>query len=171
MAPLLFLFLYVLADASEGLLNVREARMAGGSATKDETYPFMTAVYRNGNYLCAGALVQNKYVLTAAHCFIDSTVSAFVLLLGGAREVSFKLFFFLFFFQGNFNLNVTGLVAKVGSYNLANPDSSMQTMKIACENLAFLSLFLVNFSKISFSFFVSPKQKRRDSQPELQPLD
>jgi len=97
MAPLLFLFLYVLADASEGLLNVREARMAGGSATKDETYPFMTAVYRNGNYLCAGALVQSKYVLTAAHCFIDSTVSAFVLLLGGKSNFLHPFFFSLLF--------------------------------------------------------------------------
>jgi len=65
------------ADASEGLLSTRDVRMAGGASTKDATYPFMTAVYRNGEYLCAGVLVQNKYVLTAAHCFIDSVVLAF----------------------------------------------------------------------------------------------
>ena len=49
------------------------SRIVGGSEANVGEYPWMTAVARGGYVICGGALINSKFVVTAAHC-IDGYV-------------------------------------------------------------------------------------------------
>ena len=54
-------------------------RIVGGSVVPDDRYPFMVAVYEDGDGdgsfgpTCGGSLIAARWVLTAAHCLVDAT--------------------------------------------------------------------------------------------------
>ncbi|XP_065169811.1 trypsin I-P1-like [Atheta coriaria] len=45
-----------------------EAKIINGSATRPHEYPWMAIISNKGQYLCAGSLITDYHVLTAAHC-------------------------------------------------------------------------------------------------------
>eukprot|EP00794_Sanderia_malayensis_P016191 gene16191-17818_t len=49
--------------------NPLRGRIVGGKNSKPGDWPWMTAIYRDDNFLCGGALITASHVLTAAHCF------------------------------------------------------------------------------------------------------
>ncbi|XP_059469286.1 trypsin-1-like [Neocloeon triangulifer] len=50
-----------------GIAKTR-ARIVGGQETRVNQYPWMALLSYNGEFLCGGTLINNKYILTAAHC-------------------------------------------------------------------------------------------------------
>ncbi|XP_015922617.1 uncharacterized protein [Parasteatoda tepidariorum] len=66
--------------------------IAGGETSEAYEWPWMTSIFRRHQgsrpktFLCGGSLINSKYVLTAAHCFVNNYVvlpaSSFVIRLG-----------------------------------------------------------------------------------------
>ncbi|KAH8394673.1 hypothetical protein KR222_001454 [Zaprionus bogoriensis] len=50
-----------------GLINTLR-RIVGGQETRRHQYPWMAVVQLAGRFYCAGSLISDLYVLTAAHC-------------------------------------------------------------------------------------------------------
>lgn len=46
----------------------RSGRIVGGSTAADNQFPFMASIRSNGAHTCGGALVSNRWVVSAAHC-------------------------------------------------------------------------------------------------------
>jgi secreted trypsin-like serine protease len=50
-----------------GMARTRR-RIIGGTETAILEFPWMAALKYNGRFYCGAALINNLYVLTAAHC-------------------------------------------------------------------------------------------------------
>ena len=46
----------------------RGGRVVGGEETAPNEYPWMVAFYYSGKLYCSGSLVNDRYIITAAHC-------------------------------------------------------------------------------------------------------
>ncbi|XP_068963494.1 brain-specific serine protease 4-like [Petaurus breviceps papuanus] len=58
-------------------------RIVGGENAMDAEWPWIVSIQKNGTHHCAGSLITNRWVVTAAHCFKDSVEpSQFSVLLG-----------------------------------------------------------------------------------------
>lgn len=51
-----------------GLSNDAVKRIVGGKETKPHQFPWAVAITRKGYMHCGGALINDRYVLTAGHC-------------------------------------------------------------------------------------------------------
>lgn len=45
-----------------------EARIVGGSDAKAMEFPFIVAIYKDGNFHCGGSIYSEFWIITAAHC-------------------------------------------------------------------------------------------------------
>jgi hypothetical protein len=61
-------------SAGEDTLNKRrqireeEGRVVGGQASQPAAWPWVVALYRDGDFHCGGVLLDETWVITAAHC-------------------------------------------------------------------------------------------------------
>ena len=61
--------LFSVADGVEcGRPMMRQARIKGGNSAKVGEFPWLVSVRVNGGHFCGGSLINNRFVLTAAHC-------------------------------------------------------------------------------------------------------
>lgn len=44
-------------------------RIVGGEDSMDAEWPWVVSIRKNGTHHCAGSLLTNRWVVTAAHCF------------------------------------------------------------------------------------------------------
>lgn len=44
-------------------------RVVGGEDSADAEWPWVVSIFKNGSHHCAGSLLTNCWVVTAAHCF------------------------------------------------------------------------------------------------------
>ena len=67
-------------QCTDGLLNAQEnAKIVGGVIAEQGTYPWQVRLNIDGGFLCGGAIIHDRWVLTAAHCCEDtSSIEVFV---------------------------------------------------------------------------------------------
>lgn len=49
-------------------LTYKNTKIVGGVETRVNEYPWMVTLLYNNRFFCGGSLVNDRYVLTAAHC-------------------------------------------------------------------------------------------------------
>ena len=54
-----------------GPINER-VRIVGGNETAN--WPSIVAIYRDGEHVCGGTIIQDQWIVTAAHCLRDFKV-------------------------------------------------------------------------------------------------
>lgn len=50
-----------------GIINTKN-RIVGGEETQVNQYPWMALLLYSGRFYCGASLINDRYVLTAAHC-------------------------------------------------------------------------------------------------------
>ncbi|XP_036265801.2 serine protease 27 isoform X4 [Pipistrellus kuhlii] len=62
-------------------------RMVGGQDALEGEWPWQVSIQRNGSHFCGGSLITDRWVLTAAHCFSNTSQTSFYRVLLGARQL------------------------------------------------------------------------------------
>uniref|UniRef100_G1U4L8 Serine protease 27 n=1 Tax=Oryctolagus cuniculus TaxID=9986 RepID=G1U4L8_RABIT len=82
-ATALLLLLLLFACGRPRMLN----RMVGGQDALAGEWPWQVSIQRNGSHFCGGSLISEQWVLTAAHCFPDTSDTSLYWVLLGARQL------------------------------------------------------------------------------------
>lgn len=45
-----------------------QSRVVGGRASQPKAWPFLVAIYKDGNFHCGGVILSEIHILTAGHC-------------------------------------------------------------------------------------------------------
>nr|XP_012225654.1 PREDICTED: transmembrane protease serine 9 [Linepithema humile] len=62
-----------LADVPCGRSEIREARIVGGQNAMPREFPWLVSITRKGGHFCGGAILNNRWTLTAGHCLCSGT--------------------------------------------------------------------------------------------------
>ncbi|XP_006874029.1 PREDICTED: uncharacterized protein LOC102814540 [Chrysochloris asiatica] len=62
-------------------------RMVGGEDAQEREWPWQVSIQRNGRHFCGGSLIAAQWVLTAAHCFSNTSETFLYRVLLGARQL------------------------------------------------------------------------------------
>ncbi|XP_053412216.1 serine protease 27 [Nycticebus coucang] len=62
-------------------------RMVGGQDAMEGEWPWQVSIQRNGSHFCGGSLITERWVLTAAHCFPNTSETSLYQVLLGARQL------------------------------------------------------------------------------------
>ncbi|RWS11157.1 serine proteinase stubble-like protein [Dinothrombium tinctorium] len=73
-----------------GRQRIRNGRIVGGVNTYPGEYPWVVSIRLNGRHFCGGVLLNNKWILTAAHCVAGYIPRNFLVRLG-AFDVRYPL--------------------------------------------------------------------------------
>ncbi|EGI57901.1 Enteropeptidase, partial [Acromyrmex echinatior] len=66
------------------------ARIVGGASSSVGNWPWQVALYKDGNYQCGGALINERWVISAGHCFYHAQNNYWVARIGATRRGSFR---------------------------------------------------------------------------------
>ncbi|XP_054014049.1 uncharacterized protein LOC128895470 isoform X1 [Hylaeus anthracinus] len=75
---------------SQARSNVsRRSRIVGGGSSSAGSWPWQVALYKEGDYQCGGALISDRWIVSAAHCFYHAQDKYWVARIGATRRGSF----------------------------------------------------------------------------------
>nr|KAF7429288.1 hypothetical protein H0235_005686 [Vespula pensylvanica] len=63
--------------------------IVGGRASEPEAWPFLIAMYRDGNFHCGGVILNEYWIITAAHCLLQAN-HYYEIQAGVLRRLSFS---------------------------------------------------------------------------------
>nr|KAG5707306.1 hypothetical protein BaRGS_000080 [Batillaria attramentaria] len=63
--------------------DTRDGKIVGGTAAEVGEFPFLVPIkYSNGNQFCGGSIINERFVLTAAHCVPDGDPTGLMITAG-----------------------------------------------------------------------------------------
>lgn len=65
-----------------------DTNIVGGQPIGPGQFPFLAAIYRSGSFRCGGSVLSRSWVLTAAHCVLDTSPSIYRVRTGTNSSVS-----------------------------------------------------------------------------------
>ncbi|CAD6222513.1 GSCOCG00001002001-RA-CDS [Cotesia congregata] len=81
-------------EAFEDLNNFErisgDGRVVGGRASHPHAWPFLVAIYRDGYFYCGGSIINERWILTAAHCTESYNDHYYQIFAGLSRRFSFS---------------------------------------------------------------------------------
>ncbi|XP_068981423.1 chymotrypsin-2-like isoform X2 [Bombus flavifrons] len=82
----MFLFLYIFAiiailEASVASIN-EVPKIVGGSVAEDGQYPYQASLRYKNRHFCGGSILNERWVLTAAHCLSSFNDTSIAIVLG-----------------------------------------------------------------------------------------
>ncbi|XP_023289826.1 uncharacterized protein LOC105698698 [Orussus abietinus] len=66
-----------------------QARIVGGGSSSVGSWPWQVALYKEGDYQCGGALIDDRWIVSAAHCFYRTQNEHWVARIGTTRRGNF----------------------------------------------------------------------------------
>ncbi|XP_031847213.1 chymotrypsin-2 [Nomia melanderi] len=81
--PILVLCLAVAAFAFP------ESQIVGGKDAPAGKFPYQVSLQSNGRHFCGGSIINQRYILTAAHC-VEGTSPSAVTVVAGSNKLSVK---------------------------------------------------------------------------------
>ncbi|XP_034254978.1 chymotrypsin BI-like [Thrips palmi] len=73
-------------EAEQAAAEDGRLRIFGGDVAKRGQFPYQAAIFIDLSVFCGGSLINEKWVLTAAHCVADGTI--WYVLLGGTESLT-----------------------------------------------------------------------------------
>ena len=116
----------------QGTEQPETARIVGGSKAKPGSWAWQISLKYNGQHICGGSLINNQWIITAAHCILTTNTAVFTVDIGINSRVEANDWSIL-------NLKV----AKIFT-NKFNPNTI--TNDIALIKLTVCLLFIINFN-------------------------
>lgn len=80
-------------DIRKKVRHINDARIVGGELVDIADYGWQVSIQRNNQHFCGGSIINEKWILCAAHCFVKYSNISIQCCRPSKKEIDFSLFF------------------------------------------------------------------------------